>query len=211
MSFPLRVPAVVLAAFLLTSTAACSSSKKASSVKSSNAPTTTTAAGSASTGGPATTVGGSSTSSSSASGAGSAASGSAVPVATPDGNKYSVKVTVAAANAATKPPCAVTAQSGRQTVGFTMVITNQSGKDAPSPPIGLLVDDPQKIGSELAAMTVDNSCIDFLLTGDTIKAGESVTYNGSVSNATTAAKLVVNMKAGTIADGRTQEAFALFK
>lgn len=140
-----------------------------------------------------------------------AATGTPVAASTPAGNKYTVSVTVTGPNPNPKPPCAVPAQSGRQTVGFTLVVANTSGKDEPSPPIGLLVNDNPKLGNEVVAMSVDNSCIDFLLTGDTIKAGASVTYTGAASNITNAAKLVVNMKEGTIGNGQTQAEFALVK
>ncbi len=208
MSHPRRLLAVAcsLVAALGGACSGGAGEKKAASVR--NGTTTSLAASPPTTAASGAGTGGSAASSSGA-GVPSGAVGSAVPVAAPDGSTYSVKVTVNPPGGT--PPCAVPAQGGRQTVGFTLVVTNNSAKDAPSPRIGLLVADPQKIGSELAAMTVDNTCIDFLLRGDTMRAGASVSYPGSVSNITPAARLILNMVEGTIGAGGSQEAFALVR
>ena len=211
MPSPSRIVAATVLATLLP-LAACGSGKKSAKPAASSGTTTTTAAPGA--GGTTTTAKGSSatTTSGGAAGGTPGAGGPGVVAQAPDGNTYEIKVTAGAPNAKPAPPCAVAAQNGRQTVPFTLTIVNQEGKDVPQPAIGLLIDDPQKGASEVVAMSVDNNCIDFTLTGDTIKAGGSVSYQGSASNVSNQAKLIVNMKAGTIGtSGATQQEFALFK
>jgi len=171
----LAAPALVLML------AACSSSK-GSKAKVSQGTTATTSAGPATTG---TTQ---------------------PPVSKPltaGSSKYTVTVVVGTPSTATYP-CSQAHTAGRFNVPFTLTIKNNGTTTAQEAALGLILNDPQKVQTELVGIKLPQGpCVDFTLENNTISAGGSTTYQGSASNVSKDAELDVSLK---VAQGQNNPA-----
>ena len=118
-------------------------------------------------------------------------------------DKYTVTVVVGTPSTATYP-CSQGHVAGRFNVPFTLTIKNNGTGTAPEAGLGLILNDPQKVQTELVGIKLPQGpCVDFTLENNTIPAGQSTTYEGSASNVSKDAELDVSLK---VAQGQNNPA-----
>src|SRR5437588_8178363 len=118
-------------------------------------------------------------------------------------SRYTVTVVVGTPSPATYP-CSQGHVAGRFNVPFTLTIKNNGTSTAPEAGLGLILNDPQKVQTELVGIKLPQGpCVDFTLENNTIPAGQSTTYEGSASNVSKDAELDVSLK---VAQGQNNPA-----
>jgi len=118
-------------------------------------------------------------------------------------SKYTVTVVVGTPSAAAYP-CSQGHVAGRFNVPFTLTIKNNGTSTAQEAALGLILNDPQKVQTELVGIKLPQGpCVDFTLENNTIAGGQSTTYEGSASNVSRGAELDVSLK---VAQGQNNPA-----